>query len=127
MKKVLLAAVLMAIVFTGCQTDSQVASKNLSKAAEMFEIERRIVFYNGINGEYILTILGRCSIESNGMRIGVTCKTGPSSFKKLYLGLSENVTYFAEQLSSKDVSVYRYRVIFKPSVIIPDIDLKLGM
>jgi hypothetical protein len=29
-------------------SDADIASKNLSKAAEMFEIDRRIVFYNGI-------------------------------------------------------------------------------
>ena len=127
MKKVLLAAVLMAIVFTGCQTDATVASQNLSKAAEMFEIDRRVVFYNGISGEYILTIEGKCSITPSGSKLTVTCKTGHGQFKKHYLGLSDNVTYFAEQLESIGVSVYRYRVIFKPSVIIPDIDLKLGM
>ena len=34
------------------------------------------------------------------------------------------MTFFAEQLESKDVSVYHYRVIFKPQVIIPDIDFR---
>ncbi len=91
----------------------------------MFEIERRIVFLNGITDSYILTIEGRCSIEGGrGSQLAITCKTGPDQFKKHFLGLSDNVTFFAEQLESKDVSVYHYRVIFKPQSIIPDIDFR---
>lgn len=105
--------------------DAQVASSNLSKAADNFEIKRRIVFYNGITGDYMLTIEGLCSQEHSDRKLAVTCKTGPADFKKHFLGLSDNVTYFSEQLDGKNVSTYHYRVIFKPSVILPDFDLKL--
>jgi len=113
-------------LLAACAPDADVASHNLSKAADMFEIDRRVVFYNGITGEYILTIEGRCSLgnfDSAG-ELSVTCKTGPDAYKKHFLGLSDNVTFFAEQLESKDVSVYHYRVIFKPQTIIPDIDFR---
>ena len=112
---------------SGCSTDAQVASRNLSQAADMFEIDRRIVFYNGITDSYMLTIEGRCSIEPSTRTLKVTCKTGAGSneMKKHYLGLSDNVTYFVEQLEPVAVSTYRYRVIFKPSAIIPDIDLSM--
>jgi len=123
MKKFLMLAIVALLV--GC-TDADVASRNLSKAAEMFEIDRRIVFYNGITNEYILVIKGRCSVEIFNGQLAVTCKTGRDRYKKHYLGLSDNVTYFSEQLESTGVDVYQYRVIFKPSVIIPDVDLKLG-
>lgn len=109
----------------GC-TDADIASQNLSKAADMFEIDRRVVFYNGITGDYILSLEGRCSLgnfDSSG-QLSVTCKTGPNAFKKHFLGLSDNVTYFAEQLETADVSTYHYRVIFKPQTIIPDIDFR---
>ena len=36
--------------------------QELSKAADMFELERSIVFYNGITGDYILVIEGRCAL-----------------------------------------------------------------
>lgn len=107
----------------GCTTDAQVASHNLSKKADMFEIDRRIVFYNGITDQYLLTIEGRCSLEPSSDTLRVTCKTGENEYKKHYLGLSDNVTYFAEQLGDANVSVYRYKVIFKPMSIIPDIDI----
>ncbi|WOE32160.1 hypothetical protein QSG84_02800 [Acinetobacter sp. SAAs470] len=115
------------VAMVGCARDAQVASKNLSYAADNFELDRRVVFYNGITGDYILTIEGKCSFEPVGERkVDVTCKTGPSEFKKHSLGISDNVTYFSEQLSAKGVSTYHYKVAFKPQAIIPDVDLKIN-
>jgi hypothetical protein len=93
----------------------------------MFEIDRRIVFYNGITSEYMLVIEGRCSIVPGTTKVAVTCKTGHQVFKKHYLGLSDNVTYFAEQLESAGVDVYRYRVVFKPETVIPNVDLETSI
>lgn len=116
-------AIMGTVLLAGGCTDARIASRNLSKASDMFEVDRRIVFYNGINGEYMLTIEGKCSIEPSETKLEVTCKTGADEFKKHYLGLSDNVTYFAEQLDSVSVDTYRYKVIFKPEAIIPDVDL----
>jgi hypothetical protein len=121
-----LVVVALSILVSGCATDADVASRNVSKAADMFEVVRRIVFYNGITGDYILTIEGLCSLgnfDPEG-ELSITCKTGPNEYKKHFLGLSDNVTYFAEQIEPKNVSVYHYRVIFRPSIIIPDMDLE---
>jgi hypothetical protein len=112
------------LFFTACSDDAKVASHNLSKAADNFEIDRRVIFYNGITNQYMLEIRGKCSIERLTARVAITCKTGPSEFKKHYLGLSDNVTYFAEQLSGANVSRYHYRVTFKPQEIIPDVDFR---
>lgn len=123
-KLIFVSAILAALV--GCSSDADVASRNLSQAADNFDIARRVVFYNGINGEYMLTIEGYCSLGNNDKsgRISVTCKTAPGVYKKHYLGLSDNVTFFVEQLEAKNVSTSFYRVVFKPSVIIPDVVLK---
>ncbi len=60
----LLVLALAPLGLTACgPSDADVASKNLSKAAEQFEIERRVVFFNGITDKYLLLIEGRCSIE----------------------------------------------------------------
>ena len=106
--------------------DADVASRNLSQAADNFEIQRRVVFYNGITGEYILQVEGLCSLGNNdtNRRMTVTCKTGPRDYKKHFLGLSDNVTFFAEQIEASRVSTYHYRVVFKPSVIIPDVEVR---
>jgi len=128
MKKIIIGLIILSLIgLTSCQRDAQTASRNLSKAADMFEIDRRVVFYNWITWEYILTIEGKCSIDSSyAMNNGfeVTCKVGEWQYKKHFLGLSDNVTYFAEQVKSKGVSIYHNRIIFKPQAIIPDIDFR---
>lgn len=114
------------LTLTTCDKDADVASRNLSTAADNFEINRRVVFYNGVTGDYILEIQGLCSIGNNdtNKRMSVTCKVGDGQYKKHMLGLSDNVTFFAEQMEPAKASKYFYRVIFKPSVIIPDIEVR---
>ena len=121
MKKLLLVVLIAAL--TGCDNDARVVSQNLSKAADNFEVNRRVVFYNGITSDYLLSIEGLCSIEPlmSPKRVAVICKTSPVDYKKHFLGLSDNVTYFVEQLEPNKVSKHFYRVTFKPSTIIPDI------
>ncbi len=119
----LTVALLMAMV-AACADDAQVASRNVSKAADNFEVQRRVVFMNGITDNYLLEILGRCSIEDQLHQLEVICKVGPGTYKKHFLGLSDNVTYFVEQLEAVEASAYHYRVTFKPQVIIPDFDFQ---
>lgn len=124
MKKLLLSLACLAVI--GCSTDAQVASENLSQAADNFQVNRRIVFYNGFTNDYLLVIEGLCSLgaASSSRGITVTCKTGTNEFKKHVLGLSDNVTYFVEQREPLTVGTYRYAVTFKPSSIVPDITLR---
>lgn len=128
MWKIVLSAA-AAMLLVGCnEDDAKVASRNLSKAADNFEIGRRVVFYNGISDKYMLEIAGLCSLDSgtSAKSITVTCKTD-KGFVKHLLGLSDNTTYFVEQMKDAKVSVDMYRVTFKPSTIIPDIDLRGGL
>ena len=120
------AVVATAALLAGCADDAQIASRNVRKAADNFEVNRRIVFYNGITDKYMLTIEGACSIDtsSSGKTFTATCKTGPNAYKKHFLGLSDNVTFFAEQMGAVDASAYHYRVTFKPQAILPDFDLR---
>lgn len=113
------------LMLSGC-SDADVASSNLSLAADQFEVNRRIVFYNGITGEYILELDGYCSLGNfdSKRELTVTCKTDEGAYKKHFLGLSDNVTYFAEQIDPAAVRKDAYRVIFKPSAIIPNVQIK---
>lgn len=126
MKTEILTAFALSALLVGCQSDADVASHNLSKAADQFEVTRRVIFYNGITGDYMLTIEGLCSLGNHDSagKLSVTCKTGVGQYKKHFLGLSDNVTFFVEQMDALPVSVYHYRVIFKPDVILPNIDLE---
>ena len=125
MRKVIVLTLAAAVLAgaAGCN-EADVASQNLSRAADNFEIGRRVVFLNGITDTYLLSIEGFCSIVDQGRQLEVTCATGPREYKKHFLGLSDNVTYFAEQLDGANVSTHHYRVVFKPQVIVPDIDLR---
>jgi len=125
MKKIALTLALI-VSLTACATDADVASENINKDADNFKIVRRIVFYNGITDNYILEITGNCNIEIDEAedQFVTTCKLGDDQFKKHYLGLSDNVTYFVEQIESADVSTDHYKVVFKPSVIVPDVEVR---
>ncbi len=124
MIKKTLVVVTLLTGLTACNDDADVASRNLSKAADNFEIVRRVVFYNGITGDYILEVQGLCSVEARNGSVSFTCKTDDGKYVKHMLGLSDNVTYFSEQLSAQDVSVYNYRITFKPDAIIPDFNIR---
>lgn len=120
-KKVLAIALVAAatITLSSC-SDAEVASNNLSRESDNFRIARRIVFFNGITDEYLLSIEGFCSIRHDGedSQLEVTCRT-EDGHKKHFLGLSDNVTYFVEQLDSAEVSETLYIVNFKPTIILP--------
>lgn len=123
MKKTLVLAAIAALV--GC-SEANIVSSNISKAADQFEVNRRIVFYNGITGEYILVIHGLCSLGNHdkAREVTVTCKTAPTAYKKHFLGLSDNVTFIVEQVDANAASPYQYRVIFKPLALVPDIEIR---
>lgn len=128
----LLGAAAVAATLGACSAADRVNQNNRT-AADNFEIERRIVFFNGITDSYLLEIQGRCSITDETGKAGgasqleVICKTGEKEFKKHMLGLSDNTSYFVEQLEGADTSSYHYRVIFRPEEIIPDIDLETSV
>lgn len=133
MRKVTTALVAAAaagtLVFTSaCTDEATTVSDNLSTAADNFEILRRVVFFNGITDTYLLTIEGFCSIVDEGNQLEVTCKIAEGddegSYEKHFLGLSDNVTYFAEQLDPASVDPFHHRIVFRPESILPDIDLQ---
>jgi hypothetical protein len=127
MKKGLFAAIGL-VILAGCDRPADVASRNISFAADSFQVMRRIVFFNGITDTYLMTIEGLCSLGNYDKphEISVTCKTAQDSYKKHFLGLSDNVTYFAEQIEDAKVSTYHYKVVFRPQTIVPDISIDIG-
>ena len=74
----------------------------------------------------MLTVEGLCSLGNKdaARQLSITCKTGAAEYKKHFLGLSDNVTYFVEQTQASNVSAYHYKVVFKPQSIVPDIDVR---
>ena len=127
MKKIMMtAAIASLLALSACQDDATIASANLVKAADNFEINRRLVFVNGITGRYELEIEGKCSMDlnANATAYNVICKVGSSAFKRHTLVLADNVFAVVEQLEPVEASAYHYRVTFKPQQILPDIDFR---
>jgi hypothetical protein len=117
-------ALLVGLALTGCVSQSDTVSKNISTDAEYFKVSRQIVFYNGITDKYIAEVTGRCSVDDSedlDSTLAVTCKVGPNKFIKDYLGKSDNVTWFALQTVPLKSDPYHYKVVFKPEGVIPDI------
>ncbi len=127
MKKKLItifASAMTIIILAGC-TEADTVSQNLSKSADSFEVQRRVVFFNGITDKYLLTVEGLCSINVNdAKKITVTCKVDDEQYKKHYLGLSDNVSYFVEQTDAKYEDPFHYKVLFRPEQIVPDIEMQ---
>lgn len=123
--KIVLFTVLLMFGLSAC-SEADTVSENLSKDADDFKIERRVVFFNGITDKYLLVIEGRCSLGNNDKagQLTVTCKTAPGKYKKHFLGLSDNVSYFVEQTEASDTDPFHYRVRFRPESVVPDIDLQ---
>lgn len=126
-KFALLGLLVGTLALTGCTSDADVASENISKDADNFKVLRRIVAVNGLTDKYILSVEGWCNLKADRAdhQLEVTCKLpGNDNYKKNFVGLSDNTFYFAEQLEPAHVSADHYKVIFKPETIIPDIEAR---
>lgn len=135
MKKLALIVIAVIAVFvvlgaiTGCSPTTpaaETANKNLSTAADNFEVQRKIVGINGLTNTIAFEVEGRCSINDQGHQLEVTCKQGPDEFRKHMIGLSDNTFYVAEQLAAIDVSQYHTRIIIRPEAILPELNLDMG-
>ena len=120
----IVAMLLAAVSLAACANDSETVSHNLSQDADNFKVHRRVVFFNGITDKYLLSIEGYCSITDEDNQLEGTCKTGEGTYKKHFLGLSDNVSYFVEQLEPIESDPYHYKVVFKPETIAPDVELR---
>ena len=128
MKKIIvftMAVVMMLAVMTGCETEAQRVSYNLSQEADNFNDVRQITVINCLQGDVLFQMTGKISIEAdtedNQLEIIVEDENG--EYKKHFIGLSDNVTYVVEDITSGDVSKYKYTLNFNPKMWFPyDID-----
>lgn len=125
-KKIIYALIGALLLLTGaaCESAADRANQNLSKAAENFEVPRRIVGINGITDEPLFSVEGFCSYEvpTNGTFEAI-CKNADGTIERTTLYLSDNVTFVSTQLRGVSVDLFNPRIIFRPETIIPDFDL----
>lgn len=120
------AVAVAALSLTACGTqvnDADVVSKNIATAADNFEINRRIIIINNESDKVIQMIEGWCNADLEPGVIRTTCKV-PGGYHKHINGLNSHTTFSVQQLDTANVSKDFYRVTFKPSVVIPDVDVR---
>lgn len=119
---VISAAILATVVLTGCETEAQRVSYNLSQQADNFNIVRQLTVINCIEGDVLFQMTGKMSITAdtadNQLEIIVE---DDDTYVKHFVGLSDNVTYVVEDLNlgANDVNKYKYTLNFNPNMWIP--------
>jgi hypothetical protein len=124
--KLIIGIVLMVLglaFVAGCDSAADTANRNLSKAAENFEVPRRIVGVNGITDRVMFSAEGFCSYETGGETYDIICKQPDGSIERTTMAKSDNVTIIVTQMGGVHADMFRSRVIFRPETIIPNFDL----
>ena len=126
MKKKILSSliliIMMSFLLTGCETEAQRISYNLSQEADNFNVVRQLTVINCIGGDVLFQMTGKMSIKAdtsdNQLEIIVE---DDGTYVKHFVGLSDNVTYVVEDLNLGDnaVSKYKYTLNFNPNMWIP--------
>lgn len=121
MKKKLLTIILSASIvlsFSGCGTEAQRVSYNLSQEADNFNNARQLTVINCLQGDILFQMTGKMSITAdtadNQLEVIVEMEDG--TYRKHFVGLSDNVTYVVEDITGKDVSKYKYTLNFNPEM-----------
>jgi hypothetical protein len=129
-KKTLISLALAALALTGCSSDAQKVSENLSTEADQFKVVRSIVVVNTWNGETLWQATGRCSIDINRPDVLVLiCLEDEAAglYKKHHLSTGGgNISWASTQLDGAPASRYHTKIVFKPQNIVPDFDISVG-
>lgn len=120
MKKIIISLAVVALLLTGCNEADRV-SYNLSKQADNFNDIRQITVINCLQGDVLFQMTGKMSITAdvNDNQLEVVVEDENGEYKKHFIGLSDNVTYVVEDITSADVSKYKYTLDFNPNMWIP--------
>ena len=118
----LILIIMMSFLLTGCETEAQRVSYNLSQEADNLNVVRQLTVINCIGGDVLFQMTGKMSIKAdtadNQLEIIVE---DDGTYVKHFVGLSDNVTYVVEDLNLGDnaVSKYKYTLNFNPNMWIP--------
>jgi hypothetical protein len=118
---ILMVVVVMVLSLVGCSTEAQRVSYNLSQQADNFNCYRQITVINCIHNDVVFQMTGKMSIYKDNVdnQLEITVEDDLGEYKKHFIGLSDNVTYTVEDITSKDVSKYKYTLNFNPKMWIP--------
>lgn len=107
------------VMFTGCeQREAEMVSYNLSLEADNFNNVRQITVINCLQGDILFQMTGKMSIEADmtDKQLEVIVETENGTYKKHFIGLSDNVTYVVEDITEGHVDRYNYTINFNPNM-----------
>ena len=109
------------IIVAGCSTEAEKVSHNVSQEADNFNVIRRLTVINTRTDKPEFELIGQFSITVDGgdNQLEVVCETGPSQYKKHFIGLNDEVMYVVEDVGGAQVNKYKYEVNFLPESIVP--------
>lgn len=118
----LLVGALVVGTLTGCDTEAERVSYNLSQEADNFNVVRQLTVINCIGGDVLFQMTGKMSItaDTSDNQLEIIVEDG-GTYVKHFVGLSDNVTYVVEDLNlgANAVSKYKYTLNFNPDMWIP--------
>ena len=105
---------------TGC-TQAERVSYNISKDADNFNQMRQLTVINCIQGDVLFQMTGKMSINADvaDNQLEITVEDEYGRYKKHFIGLSDNVTYVVEDVTSDSTENYHYQLNFNPKMWIP--------
>ena len=115
------ALLLLVLSLAGCAREADKVSYNLSMEADNFNDVRQVTVINCLQGDVLFQMTGKMSItaDTSDNQLEVIVEDENGEYKKHFIGLSDNVTYVVEDITSGDVEKYRYTLNFNPNMWIP--------
>lgn len=118
----ILMIVIVILTFVGCgDTQANRVSYNLSQEADNFNNVRQVTVINCLQGDVLFQMTGKISItaDTSDNQLEIIVEDENGEYKKHFIGLSDNVTYVVEDITSGDVSNYKYTLNFNPKMWLP--------
>lgn len=123
MKKKIISLLLVlgvSVSVIGCSEASKV-SHNLSLEADNFNVVRQLTVINCLEGDTLFQMTGKMAITADTAdnQLEIIVENEDGSYKKHFVGLSDNVTYVVEDMNVNNVSKYKYTLNYNPKMWIP--------
>lgn len=132
MKKTFITLILVAGIIlttlTGCswEREADVASYNISKEADNFNVYRKVSVINNQSDVVMLEFEGWCSIRKDNTdnQLEITYRAGEETYYKDFIGLNDRTTYVITQIDGSNVDKYHYEWLYHSEGDLIPIEIK---
>ncbi|MDD3404097.1 MAG: hypothetical protein PHQ72_12205 [Hespellia sp.] len=125
---VMVMVVLCVVILNGCswEDEADVASYNISKEADNFNVYRKVTVLNNQSDMTMLEFEGWCSItkDNTDNQLEITYRVGEDSYYKDFIGLNDRTTYVITQIDGSNVDKYHYEWLYHSNGDLIPIEIK---